>query len=189
MQTQDTVIYTERLRLHTPTLEDAEFIQREFPKWDIVKNLTNSVPWPYPSDGAAFFLNDVLLPNIAQGKDIAFIIEVQNSDTSIGLVHFFSKKDGRKGVERAFWLGLDFHGKGYMTEAANAANDWLFNNTEADAIYANNAAENKRSKRVKEKQGFEFLGEFDMPTRKRFHDGQEREDRWVLTKEKWQQQK
>lgn len=39
---------------------DAPAVQRHFGDWNVVKQIGADVPWPYPEDGAARYLADVL---------------------------------------------------------------------------------------------------------------------------------
>ena len=43
---------TPRLLLQPLQSEDAIQVQQVFPRWEIVRHLIGSVPWPYPEDGA-----------------------------------------------------------------------------------------------------------------------------------------
>ena len=47
------VLKTPRLILRPLRRKDAPVIQRLFPRWEIVRYLNASIPWPYPADGAA----------------------------------------------------------------------------------------------------------------------------------------
>ena len=56
-----------RILLRPLTIEDAPAIQSQFPHWNIVKNLSTKVPWPYPEDGAHQFLTHAVLPQMESG--------------------------------------------------------------------------------------------------------------------------
>lgn len=43
---------TERLLLKPLVAEDAVQIQKLYPRWEIVRYMVSSVPWPYPDNGA-----------------------------------------------------------------------------------------------------------------------------------------
>tara|TARA_R110000868_G_scaffold138329_1_gene352338 strand:- start:52919 stop:53485 length:567 start_codon:yes stop_codon:yes gene_type:complete len=179
-------IKTKRLGLRVPSIEDAEFIQREFPKWELVKYLNNNIPWPYPDDGAELFLKEVLLPDISSGKSFGFIIELIEGGiaTPIGLISYQgSKEQGVLG--RGFWLALDYHGKGYMSEASLAGNKWIFQNTNTHAITTNNALTNTASSKIKVKQGWELISKEEADL---YMIGQVVMcENWLLTKERWEE--
>ncbi|MCP6059259.1 GNAT family N-acetyltransferase, partial [Klebsiella pneumoniae] len=42
---------TERLILRPLIAEDAVQIQQRYPRWEIVRYMVASVPWPYPENG------------------------------------------------------------------------------------------------------------------------------------------
>ncbi len=53
---------TDRLKLRPISLSDAPALQRHFVRWEITRNLSATVPWPYPEDGAYTFIRDTILP-------------------------------------------------------------------------------------------------------------------------------
>jgi len=181
------IIITKRLSLRVPCLEDATFIQREFPKWEVVQYMSTRIPWPYPDDGAEFFLKEVLLPEIESGNACAFIVELNEGSrfTPIGLVTYEASED--EGVlRRGFWISLGYQGKGYMSEASKVADDWVFQNTDVKALCTENAVSNPKSGNIQVKQGWElvrveetdkYLGDFS------------HEQVWLLTREKWEEDK
>ena len=60
---------TARLVLRPLALADAEQTQVLFGQWEIVKYLTDQVPWPYPADGAYTYYRDhALLRLIAESS-------------------------------------------------------------------------------------------------------------------------
>lgn len=46
------ILYTEHLLLKSLASEDASQIQLLYPRWEIVRYMVSSVPWPYPDNGA-----------------------------------------------------------------------------------------------------------------------------------------
>lgn len=60
-------LYTERLILQPISLDDAAQVQAIFPQWEIVRYLTDQVPWPYPPDGALSFYRDIAIPAMQRG--------------------------------------------------------------------------------------------------------------------------
>lgn len=171
---------TERLILRPPTLADAPAIQNQFGVWEILQYLRPPAPWPYPDDGAAFFLEKVLFPGIAKGEKVAFLLVLQSSKQVIGSVEY--RHMDQDGVfERGFWLAVPYHGQGYMSEATNAANSWMFSDGGMEKIVEYNAVTNVPSKRVKEKQGFVHIGV--RPAEPAYYNGDTEEDEWELTKQ------
>jgi RimJ/RimL family protein N-acetyltransferase len=172
---------TERLILRPPVDSDIPVIQERFPHWDIVKYLTKSVPWPYPADGAKSYFDNVVFPNIEAGREICFLLtEKGGDDCVIGNVTLYQKAAGEEA--RGFWLGLPWHGKGYMTEAVTAVNDYAFDVLGLQRMIVKNARGNMGSRRVKEKTGA-VLREVN-PT-DRYLGGYAEEEVWELTAERW----
>ena len=58
--------------------------------------------------------------------------------------------------ELGYWLGVDYWGKGYATEAVRAMIDHVFDDTDAEAIQAAARVTNPASRRVLEKCGFQW---------------------------------
>ena len=53
---------TERLLLKPLVAADAVQIQQCYPRWEIVRYMVASVPWPYPENGAENYVNNVHYP-------------------------------------------------------------------------------------------------------------------------------
>ncbi|MEN4820229.1 GNAT family N-acetyltransferase, partial [Pantoea agglomerans] len=48
---------TDQLLLKPLVAEDAKQIQTLYPRWEIVRYMVASVPWPYPENGAENYVN------------------------------------------------------------------------------------------------------------------------------------
>ena len=48
-------------------MDDVGQLQATFPQWEIVRLLSNEIPWPYPPDGALTYVRDVALPAMDAG--------------------------------------------------------------------------------------------------------------------------
>ena len=51
---------TTRLIMRPLRQEDSSAIQELFPHWEIVKHLSDRIPWPYPENGAAEYVRMTL---------------------------------------------------------------------------------------------------------------------------------
>ena len=78
------ILYTERLLLKPLSSDDSSQIQKLYPRWEIVRYMVSSVPWPYPDNGAENYVNNVALPDIANG--IAWIWTIRHRETPDNLV-------------------------------------------------------------------------------------------------------
>jgi [ribosomal protein S5]-alanine N-acetyltransferase len=67
-QMKTPLLQTERLILRPIAMSDAPAVQRHFNNWNIIRNLSTVVPWPYPPDGAESFIRGEL-QKIADGQE------------------------------------------------------------------------------------------------------------------------
>jgi len=146
------VLETRRLVLRPLTHDDAPALQRRFPRWDVVRYLNPRVPWPYPADGAARFI-EICLGEMARGEKHHWSIRLKGGpDELIGSINLWPD-DGKSRDMRGFWLDPDFQGRGLMTEAADRVTDYAFRDLDWPFLWVSNAEPNRASARIKEKQG------------------------------------
>jgi len=154
MSNEIPTLTTGRLVLRPLGLADADALQALFPRWEIVRYLTNHVPWPYPPDGALTFLRDSVLPGVQRGTEWHWSIRLQTAPEqligSIGLMD-------RPGDNRGFWLDPAWQGQGLMTEASDAVTDFWFETLERPVLRVMKAVANVRSRRVSERAGMRVV--------------------------------
>jgi RimJ/RimL family protein N-acetyltransferase len=149
------VLGTPRLVLRPVELADAPAIQRIFPQWEIVQYLAAKVPWPYPEDGAASFLQAAALPAMEAGLEWQWSIRRKAApDELIGIMHLMD----HEGDNRGFWLDPAWQGRGLMSEACVAANDFWFEVLGKKVLCVPKAAANLASCRISERQGMRMVG-------------------------------
>jgi len=142
---------TERLILRPPALRDIPAIQREFPHWEIVRYLRAEIPWPYPDDGAETNMYEAIAAMEA-GETLSWVLTLKGGDDeAIGRIELKPNVAGRD--MRGFWLARAYWGRGLMTEAADRVTRYAFEELDWPFLYLTNAAANRASHRVKEKQG------------------------------------
>ena len=150
------VLETERLRLKPAQVSDAPSVQRRFPHWEVVKYMGPQIPWPYPGDGAEFFLTKASAENAAGGVyHWCLWLKDGEPGEAIGLISLRPNSDDQRG----FWLSQEYWGQGLMTEAADRVLDFAFDDCGMDHITLTNAKVNVRSDRVKQRQGAVRMGE------------------------------
>jgi ribosomal-protein-alanine N-acetyltransferase len=183
-------LQTARLVLRPLSAADAAGVQKYFPHWDIVQNLVRTVPWPYPPDGAAQYIQ-TFLPKIAAGTDMIWSLRLREDlddparNEAIGIVHLH---DLDKPVKtRGFWLAIPYQGRGYMTEAVAAVNDYAFDVMGIDGFTIKTARGNAASARVKEKTGAVLLRV--EPVSGHYHGDFNEQEIWELTAENWRRQR
>ncbi|MBI6547903.1 GNAT family N-acetyltransferase [Xenorhabdus lircayensis] len=170
---------TKRLLLKKLAYDDATQIQQKFPHWDIVKYLDNrAVPWPYPDDGAEYFINKVALPTIQAGKAWLWSIRAKiHPDELIGVIGLYDKQDNNRG----FWLSLEHQGQGLMREACEKVTNYWFHTLEQPILRTQKASINQRSKRISLAQGARLL----RVEEKEYVSGKYDCEFWEITRDEW----
>jgi len=169
---------TERLILRPLHLSDADQAQRLFPTWEIVKYLNAKVPWPFPADGVLSFYRDVSFPAIERGDEWHWTLRLKNApDELIGALSLHRSEQ----MNRGFWLGQPWQGKGLMTEAVCATNDYWFDVLGFDVLRAPKAAANIASRRVSEKTGMRIVATFESE----YVCGRLSAEMWEITADDW----
>jgi RimJ/RimL family protein N-acetyltransferase len=174
------LLETKRLVLRPLRADDAPVIQRRFPRWNIVRHLSDRVPWPYPSDGAAAHV-EKCLTEMARGEKFHWAIVLKGGPGElIGCIDLWPD-DGKSRDMRGFWLDPEFQGRGVMTEAADRVTDFAFRDLGWPRLWLGNADANRASARVKEKQGARFV-DYELA---RFVEGEGRRMVWLIDRWTW----
>lgn len=171
-------LITERLLLKPLEKTDAEQIQKRYPRWEIVRYMVASVPWPYPENGAEYYVNNVALPDIEKG--IAWFWTIRRHDDPdqlIGLICLYDEEDNNRG----FWLAPEWQGQGLMREASIAATDYWFNTLCRPLLRAPKAAINDRSQRISVSSGMRLV----KTEKKAYVCGELDSELWEITREEW----
>ena len=155
---------TARLWLRWPRAADAAAISRLAGEVEVAR-MTAHIPHPYPEGEAAKFIL-MSRSNNARGQSITLAVsKKRNQSEAIGCVGLWPHAEG--GLERGYWLGKPYWGRGLMTEAVREALDLAFRVTDAPEIRASAMVGNPASRRVLEKCGFVAAGQgmVDAPAR------------------------
>lgn len=173
------VLVTARLVLRPYRIEDVPRVQELFPNPNVVRYLASIIPWPYPEDGAATYLATIL-PKIEAQEEYHWAILLKGHEEE-GLIGAIGLTPASEEDNRGFWLAEPFWGKGYMSEATTAVNDFAFDVLGMEFLLLNNAQPNLASHRLKESVGAEIIGieEQDFVT------GRFPSVKWKLTAEAW----
>ena len=177
------VFHTPRLILKAIAETDTPAYEKHFVDYEVIRQLADAVPWPYPEGGIIEFIKGTILPNQGQDKWDWGIFLAANSSELIGGIGL--RREGKPG-HRGFWLGRAFWGRGYMTEAVEPIIDYAFTELGFERLLFDNALGNIKSRRVKEKTGCRFL----RVEPARFVDPAYRErEFWELSREDWRAHK
>ena len=139
---------TERLTLRRPTLADVEAIVSLANDRRVAEN-TRRLPYPYSVTHAVNFVRATV-----DNREIVFLIE--HHDTPIGMVGIDRSASGE--TEFGCWLGVAYWGRGFATEAAQAAIDFFFEEFSGGILCAGARVINPASRNVLEKCGFQWSG-------------------------------
>ena len=179
-----TTLQTPRLWLRPLTISDTPSVQKYFNNVNIIGRLSKRVPWPYPEDGALVFLRDVVVPAMNEGRTFGWGIVPKNGPNEvIGLIE--QRLGEFEQGSRGFWLAEPFWGRGYMTEAIRATQDYLLLERGIERMVLLNSEDNIASRRVKEKTGAVRIGTAILE----HHHGSSTCDKWELTREQWLEHK
>lgn len=171
-------LITERLQLRPLMAKDAVQIQQLYPRWEIVRYMVASVPWPYPDDGASSYVNNVALPDMAKGIAWFWTIRRHEAPEDImGLICLYDVEDNNRG----FWLAPEYQKQGYMREASIAATDYWFNILNKPVLRAPKAALNNRSQRISSSSGMRLIS----TGKKEYVSGLLDSELWEITRDEW----
>lgn len=173
------IFETKRLILKPISLEDAPQIQNKFPHWEIVKYLNaSSIPWPYPDDGAEFFIREIALPKIKTGEVLTWSIFLKDApEVLIGVISLMNNEDENRG----FWIAKEYQNNGYITEASKIVTDFWFNELKKEKIIIPKAKNNIPSRRISQKQNMRLVG----TKFKNYLCGESMCEIWEITREEW----
>lgn len=176
------VLSTPDLLLKPVRIEHAPALQRHFARWEIIRNLSTAVPWPYPSHGMQAFIAEDLLPRVRRGAAHAWAICPKGDAEPIGLLEWRCDA-GPTDDHRGFWLAEAWQGRGLMTQAIVAFQDWIFCTLNHPQLVLHSAVANPASRRVKEKTGARIVDVVSLS----HHGGNHETYRWVITRTDWLQ--
>lgn len=171
-------LQTDRLILRALKSSDALGIQRYFPHWNIVQHLSTNVPWPYPTDGAKYFVEEASRATRSDEKMFWALTVKGSDDECVGVIEYIIKDRGIG--NRGFWLAEHLQGCGLMTEAIEAMQDYIFFDLQVEKIRVGNSPQNPASRRIKEKTGGIYIGTATLS----HHSGCNTVEFWEITGER-----
>jgi len=173
---------TERLVLRSLKESDLPRLAKLLDVWEVVRWLV-VVPYPYTLHDARDFFAEINECH-GEGKEQFFALSFKDDDRLIGGVGLHPPRaidhdDGD--VEIGYWLGLDYWGRGLITEAAKRVRDIGFSWPSTKALVSTTDPKNMASQRVLTKLGLRNLGlvERTYPTLR----GGDEVVKWRLTRE------
>jgi len=148
-QPSTVVLETERLTLRKPTLADVKAITGLANDRRIAEN-TRRLPHPYRQDHATHFVKTVA----GDGSNTVFLIEHHHAAVGVVCVDWREPDT----PELGYWLGVDYWGRGFGTEAARATIDFAFEEFAIEQMISGARVVNPASRNILEKCGFQWSG-------------------------------
>jgi [ribosomal protein S5]-alanine N-acetyltransferase len=146
---------TARLNLRPINANDSGRIEELAEDYDIAKSTLN-IPHPYPKGSGVQFIESILNAE-KNNKIVMFAIEEKESQLLIGLININLSAPYKRG-ELAYWVGKEYWGKGYGTEATRIVLEYGFNDLNLNKIFAASFTTNPGSWRIMEKVGLKYEG-------------------------------
>jgi len=146
---------TERLLLRPLTSGDSDRIEELAGDYDVAKSTLN-IPHPYPKGSAVQFIESILTSE-KNNKIAMFAITLKDTQLLIGLANLNLAASYKRG-ELAYWVGKQYWGKGYGTEAVETLLEYGFNQLNLHRIFAASFTSNPGSWKVMEKIGLKYEG-------------------------------
>lgn len=146
---------TERLILDDFNVEEAELVAQLAGDIRVVE-MTASIPYPYEPQMAVDWISTHKKQKDESNNHI-FAIREKNSRTLIGCINIgFNERHDRGYV--GYWIGHNYWGKGYCTEALKEIIRYGFSFSNINKIWAEHKTDNVASGKVMEKAGMTHEG-------------------------------
>jgi [ribosomal protein S5]-alanine N-acetyltransferase len=139
-------IATDRLLLRPFRRSDAKEFTRLAGDWSVA-SMTSDIPHPLSEDQARGWLKP-------GRREVRFAIEID--DRLIGGAGYYQRRSGT--AELGFWLGREWWGLGYATEATRAVVRYGFDVKRLPGFTSSHFVDNNASAGVLRKLGFEPVG-------------------------------
>ncbi|MDP2653328.1 MAG: GNAT family N-acetyltransferase [Candidatus Omnitrophota bacterium] len=120
---------------------------------------TCRIPYPYEEHTARVWIA-TQQEAFLQGDELSLAVALKNGGPLIGATGVMHFNDPVKVPELGFWIGREYWGRGYCTEAAQALLDYVFSAYPVTEIQAHHFVHNAASGRVMRKLGMAYLGRF-----------------------------
>ena len=147
-------LLSQRLRLRPLTVADAPILTALLADWEVVK-YTALIPYPAREDDALAFIGRTAAQAQA-GTGVALGLERSLDRRLIGCIEFGVQTGDR--AEIGYWLGREYWGQGFATEALRRLARHLLGDLGLALISATTHPDNAASRRVLEKAGLSPAG-------------------------------
>lgn len=173
------ILTTPDLVLRAPTMDDVQAIAALANNRNI-SSMLQSVPYPYYDRHAEEFIAQVSKP---EAGECVFAITESSTGVLMGMCGLHLVQRRYELPHMGYWLGEDFWGKGYATQAARALVDLFFKAGSEDTLLISVMETNTASRRVIEKCGGRYWKQ-DI-NYSSFFDKDMKVDHFRITRENW----
>lgn len=149
---------TRRLLLRPFELRDAERV-RELAGDRAIADTMLNIPHPYEKGIAEEWISKHK-PKFEAGESVHLAITLKSTKEVIGAVGLHIEKRFNR-AELGYWIGKEYWGQGYATEAAGAVVEYGFRNLKLNKITSSHFLRNPASGKVMEKIGMKKEGYFE----------------------------
>jgi RimJ/RimL family protein N-acetyltransferase len=146
-------IETARLRLRTPTMDDAEAIYTTYARDTEATRYVSFRTHVSPAEAREYVQQ--CSAGWAGNGPFTWVIGLREGGRLAGMIDI--RPQGHR-VEIGYILGREYWGRGYMTEVVRAVSDWALAQPEVHRVWAVCDVDNIASARVMEKAGMEREG-------------------------------
>jgi len=144
-----------KITLRSLEVKDAEHIERLAGDYEIAKT-TLSIPYPYPEGAAVTFIK-CMKETEKKGEVLIYAITDPSKNELIGIINLNLSLHHKRG-ELAYWIGKEYWGNGYASEAARELLKIGFEEKGLNRIFAAAFVDNPGSWMVMEKIGMKKEG-------------------------------
>jgi [ribosomal protein S5]-alanine N-acetyltransferase len=148
-------LYTVRLILRPHLMSDVDAVQAIINDKDVVSPLSVVVPYPYTRENAVEWISK--RPEYYEKTGSPQFAIVQKDGRFTGGIGLVLKKEDES-AEIGYWIGKQYWGQGYCTEAASAVVKYGFEVLGLHRIHAYHMTRNPASGRVMQKIGMQHEG-------------------------------
>lgn len=145
---------SDRLFLRPFKINDATRVQELAGNKEVAET-TLGIPHPYPIEAAKNWITHH--PILIENGTFPLAIILKGEDLLIGTMTIRVEKEHRKG-ELAYWIGKDYWGNGYATEAAKEVVRFGFDVLKLNRIWAKAMSKNTPSTSLMQKIGMKKEG-------------------------------
>ncbi len=146
---------TERLVLRPFVLDDAPRVQLLAGAWEVADTMAG-IPHPYP-DGAAEQWIAGHAQAFRDGSNAPFAVCLASGEL-VGTVSLMGFGSEHRRAELGYWVGVEYWGKGYCTEAVRELVRYGFDTLGLNRVFGQHLKRNPASGRVMAKAGLRHEG-------------------------------